>query len=173
MEAEIDRLSGFLRSFHGFAAPQAILRESCQLGQVLDDVLFWTRKDAKSFGISFELAGIDSVPPLSADPHQLKQVFLNLFMNAIHAMPNGGTVTVNAKRDANFAIVRVADTGVGMEEEVLSRIFEPFYTTRREGTGLGLAIVGKIVEQHGGSIEATSKPGHGTCFTLKWPLAGN
>jgi signal transduction histidine kinase len=173
MEAEIDRLSGFLRSFHGFAAPQAILRESCQLGQVLDDVLFWTRKDAKSFGISFELAGIDSVPPLSADPHQLKQVFLNLFMNAIHAMPNGGTVTVNAKRDANFAIVRVADTGVGMEEEVLSRIFEPFYTTRREGTGLGLAIVSKIVEQHGGSIEATSKPGHGTCFTLTWPLAGS
>ncbi|MFH1659931.1 MAG: ATP-binding protein [Pseudomonadota bacterium] len=173
MEAEVDRLSGFLRSFHGFAAPQAILPEPCGLGQILDDVLFWTRKDAKSRDIAFELAGIDSVPPLSADPHQLKQVFLNLLMNAVHAMPNGGTVTVNAEKDGKFAFIRVCDTGIGMSAEVLQRIFEPFYTTRREGTGLGLAIVRKIVEQHGGSIETSSTLGHGTCFTMSWPLAGN
>ena len=173
MEAEVDRLSGFLRSFHGFAAPQAILPEPCGLGLILDDVLFWTRKDAKSRDIAFELAGIDSVPPLSADPHQLKQVFLNLLMNAVHAMPNGGTVTVNAEKDGKFACIRVCDTGIGMSAEVLQRIFEPFYTTRREGTGLGLAIVRKIVEQHGGSIETSSTLGHGTCFTMSWPLAGN
>lgn len=173
MEAEVDRLSGFLRSFHGFAAPQAILPEPCGLGQILDDVLFWTRKDAKSRDIAFELSAIDSVPPLSADPHQLKQVFLNLLMNAVHAMPNGGTVTVNAEKDGKFACIRVCDTGIGMSAEVLQRIFEPFYTTRREGTGLGLAIVRKIIEQHGGSIEVTSQPGHGTCFTITWPLAGN
>jgi signal transduction histidine kinase len=173
MEAEVDRLSGFLRSFHGFAAPQAILPEPCGLGQILDDVLFWTRKDAKSRDIVFELAGIDSVPPLSADPHQLKQVFLNLLMNAVHAMPEGGTVTVDAEKEAKIARIRVCDTGIGMSAEVLKRIFEPFYTTRREGTGLGLAIVRKIVEQHGGTIEASSTPGHGTCFTITWPLAGN
>ena len=173
MEAEVDRLSGFLRSFHGFAAPQAILPEPCGLGQILDDVLFWTRKDAKSRDIVFELAGIDSVPPLSADPHQLKQVFLNLLMNAVHAMPEGGTVTVDAEKQAKIARIRVCDTGIGMSAEVLKRIFEPFYTTRREGTGLGLAIVRKIVEQHGGTIEASSTPGHGTCFTITWPLAGN
>lgn len=173
MEAEVDRLSGFLRSFHGFAAPQAILPEPCALGQILDDVLFWTRKDAKSRNIVFELAGIENVPPLSADPHQLKQVFLNLLMNAVHAIPEGGTVTVDAEKEAKFAHIRVRDTGIGMSTEVLQRIFEPFYTTRREGTGLGLAIVRKIVEQHGGSIEVTSQPGHGTCFTMTWPLAGN
>ncbi|PKO90739.1 MAG: hypothetical protein CVU16_09370 [Betaproteobacteria bacterium HGW-Betaproteobacteria-10] len=173
MEAEVDRLSGFLRSFYGFAAPQAILPEPCGLGQILDDVLFWTRKDAKSRDIGFELAGIDSVPPLSADPHQLKQVFLNLLMNAVHAMPEGGTVTVDAEKQAKIARIRVCDTGIGMRAEVLKRIFEPFYTTRREGTGLGLAIVRKIVEQHGGIIEASSTPGHGTCFTITWPLAGN
>lgn len=173
MEAEVDRLSGFLRSFHGFAAPQAILPEPCGLGQILDDVLFWTRKDAKSRDIAFELAGIDSVPPLSADPHQLKQVFLNLLMNAVHAMPNGGTVTVNAEKDGKLARIRVCDTGIGMSAEVLQRIFEPFYTTRREGTGLGLAIVRKIVEHHGGSIEVSSTLGHGTCFTISWPFAGN
>ena len=173
MESEVDRLSGFLRSFHGFAAPQMIAREACPLAQVLDDVLFWTRKDAKSGNIRFELAGIDTNPPLSADPHQLKQVFLNLLMNAIHAMPKGGVVTVDARNEANFKTIRISDTGVGMSDEVLKRIFEPFYTTRREGTGLGLSIVRKIVEQHGGSVAVTSSPGHGTCFTLTWPLAGN
>lgn len=173
MEAEVDRLSGFLRSFHGFAAPQAILPEPCALGQILDDVLFWTRKDAKSRDIAFELAGIDAMPPLAADPHQLKQVFLNLLMNAVHAMPEGGRVTVDAENQANLARIRICDTGVGMSDDVLNHIFEPFFTTRREGTGLGLAIVRKIVEQHGGSIDASSTPGHGTCFTLNWPLAGN
>lgn len=173
MESEVDRLSGFLRSFHGFAAPQMIAREACPLAQVLDDVLFWTRKDAKSGNIHFELAGIDTMPALSADPHQLKQVLLNLLMNAIHAMPEGGIVTVDAKNEANFKTIRISDTGVGMSDEVLKRIFEPFYTTRREGTGLGLTIVRKIVEQHGGRIAVTSAPGHGSCFTLTWPLAGN
>lgn len=173
MESEIDRLSGFLRSFHGFAAPQLISREPCRLDQILDDVLFWTRKDAKSANIGFELSGVDPLPPLSADPQQLKQVLLNLLMNAIHAMPEGGIATVNAKNKANFKEIRISDTGVGMSDDVLKRIFEPFYTTRREGTGLGLAIVKKIVEQHGGSIAVTSTPGHGTCFTLTWPLAGN
>lgn len=69
--------------------------------------------------------------------------------------------------------IRIADSGIGMDAEILKHIFEPFFTTRREGTGLGLAIVRKIVEQHGGSIMATSTPGHGSCFTLNWPLAGN
>jgi signal transduction histidine kinase len=173
MEAEVDRLSGFLRSFHGFAAPQMILREPCRLDQMLDDVLFWTRKDARSANIGFELGGVEALPPLSADPQQFKQVLLNLLMNAIHAMPEGGIVTVNAKNEPNFKSIHITDTGVGMSDEVLKRIFEPFYTTRREGTGLGLAIVRKIVEQHGGSIAVTSAPGHGTCFTLTWPLAGN
>ena len=171
LESEVDRLSGFLRTFHGFAAPQVILSEPCDLGRILDDVLFWTRKDAKSQGTSFVLTGISTLAPLRADPHQLKQVFLNLLINAVHALPAGGTVTIEAISDSRKAEIRIRDTGGGIEPAVLNRIFEPFFTTRREGTGLGLAIVRKIVLQHGGSIEVSSKPGHGTCFTLTWPLA--
>ncbi|MGB4361304.1 MAG: ATP-binding protein, partial [Rhodoferax sp.] len=172
LESEVDRLSGFLRSFHGFAAPQMILSEACDLGHILDDVLFWTRKDAKSRDISFVLTGISTLAPLRADPHQLKQVFLNLLINAVHALPAGGTVTIDASDDGKLAKIRIRDTGIGIEPAVLNRIFEPFFTTRREGTGLGLAIVRKIVLQHGGTIEVSSNPGHGTCFTLIWPLAG-
>jgi len=172
LESEVDRLSGFLRSFHGFAAPQAVLSEPCSLGKILDDVLFWTRKDAKSCDVFFALNGVAALPPLSADPHQLKQVFLNLLINAVHALPNGGTVTIDATAEARFAKIRICDTGVGIDPALLKRIFEPFFTTRREGTGLGLAIVRKIVLQHGGNIEAQSTVGHGTCFTMNWPLAG-
>lgn len=171
MESEIDRLSGFLRSFHGFAAPQAIQPEACKLELILEDVLFWTRKDARSQGIDFTLSGFGDLPPVAADPHQLKQVFLNLLVNAVHAMPSGGTVSLHAATKGKCACIDIRDTGVGMSIETQSRIFEPFFTTRREGTGLGLAIVRKIIEQHGGSIEVASQPGHGTCFTLTWPFA--
>lgn len=173
LESEVDRLSGFLRSFHGFAAPQMVLSEPCDLGKTLDDVLFWTRKDAKNCDISFALSGVATLPPLFADPHQLKQVFLNLLLNAVHALPNGGTVTIEAATEMRFAKIQISDNGIGMDPEVLNRVFEPFFTTRREGTGIGLAIVRKIVAQHGGTIEAQSAVGHGTCFTMTWPLDGD
>ncbi|MBC3884119.1 PAS domain-containing sensor histidine kinase [Undibacterium griseum] len=173
MEAEVDRLSDFLRSFHGFATPHAIHTIPCDLAHILDDVLFWTRKDAMNRGISFKLESFDSLPALAADPQQLKQVFLNLLMNAVHAMPEGGVVTVKASIAENSARIQICDTGVGIEPPVLNRIFEPFFTTRREGTGLGLAIVRKIVEQHGGTIDARSTPGYETCFSITWPLTGN
>jgi len=171
LESEVDRLSRFLRSFHGFAAPRTILAEPCSLAQVLDDVLFWTRKDARSRGVHFELDDIAALPPLRADPNQLKQVLLNLLMNAVHAMPGGGVVKVGAATHDGAARIVIRDTGIGMEAAVLKRIFAPFFTTRREGSGLGLAIVRKIVEQHDATIDASSTPGHGTCFTLVWPFA--
>ena len=173
LESEVDRLSGFLKSFHGFAAPQVIVAEPCELGRVLDDVLFWTRKDARSRGVQFQLEGVAALSPLRADPNQLKQVFLNLLMNAVHAMPDGGTITITASEGGGCARIEVRDTGVGIEPAVLKRIFEQFFTTRREGSGLGLAIVRKIVAQHGATVEASSTPGHGTCFLIVWPLAGN
>lgn len=173
LEAEIDRLSGFLRTFHGFAAPQAIIATPCWLANSLDEVLFWTRKDARSLGIDFELQGIPELPALWADPAQLKQVLLNLLMNAVHAMPAGGHLVVRAARDGERARIDIVDSGCGIAPEILGRIFEPFFTTRREGSGLGLSIVRKIVEQHGGNITVASEPGHGTCVSILWPFAEN
>lgn len=171
LESEIDRLSGFLRTFHGFAAPQVLQATACLLGRIIDDVLFWTRKDARSLGIDIEIEGIEALPALWADPQQLKQVLLNLLMNAVHAMPDGGRITVKALADGDRARIDVADTGQGIAPDVLGRVFEPFFTTRREGTGLGLSIVRKIVEQHGGEISVSSQLGHGTCFSMAWPIA--
>ena len=104
---------------------------------------------------------------ISADPAQLKQVFLNLFMNAIQAMPEGGTLSVAMRPFGDRCQVEVADTGAGMSDEDLERAFDPFFTTKEEGTGLGLAICYGILSRHGGEIDIDSQPGVGTQVKVK------
>lgn len=180
--AEINRLSDFLRTFHGFTAPQDFHPAACRLEQVLDDVLLWTRKEARSRGVTIGFAACaQPVPALWADPNRLKQVLLNLVINAIHAMPDGGHIEIgmcagmgraeDLEGDVPKLRLCVRDTGVGIAPEVLPKIFDPFYTTREDGSGLGLAVVRKIAQQHGADIQVESMPGHGTCFTLAWPIA--
>lgn len=181
VENEIDRLSTFLRTFHGFAAPQEMHPAPCHLEEVLEDVLLWTRKEANLKGIVVEYThGPKDAPVLWADPNQLKQVILNLVMNAIHAIGKEGRIIISlddavagrsqpgSKPRACF---RVKDTGPGIPQDILPRIFDPFFTTRPNGTGLGLAIVRKIAEQHGAEITALSSKSGGACFELKWPIA--
>ncbi|MBI1907416.1 MAG: HAMP domain-containing protein [Rhodocyclales bacterium] len=179
---EVNRLSDFLRTFHGFAAPQDFHPVACRLEQVLEDVMLWTRKEAKSRGVTIDFSLCSaSVPALWADPNRLKQVLLNLVINAIHAMPEGGRIEIGMcaglghpeDLDGDVPKMRfcVRDTGVGIPPEVLPKVFDPFYTTRADGSGLGLAVVKKIALQHGADIRVESKPGQGTCFELIWPIA--
>lgn len=179
---EVNRLSEFLRTFHGFAAPQDFHPAACRLEQVLEDILLWTRKEAKSRGVTIAFAPCSaSVPALWADPNRLKQVLLNLVINAIHAMPEGGRIEIGMcaglghPEDLDGTVPKmrfcVRDTGIGIPPEVLPKIFDPFYTTRADGSGLGLAVVKKIAQQHGADIQVESKPGQGTSFELVWPIA--
>ncbi len=184
LENEIDRLSSFLRTFNGFAAPQAHQPIPCRLEDVLDDVLLWTRKEAREKGIEIQYrrCGKD-IPPLLADPNQLKQLLLNLVINAIHAIDGPGRITlsmcnsplgqpaaISQRRHIHFC---VEDDGPGIAAEALPKIFEPFFTTRPNGTGLGLAVVKKIADQHGATIQVHTGPsGRGSRFELAWPAAG-
>jgi signal transduction histidine kinase len=179
---EVNRLSEFLRTFHGFSAPQEFHPVPCRLEQTLEDVMLWTRKEAKSRGVIIDIAPCSgNVPALWADPNRLKQVLLNLVINAIHAMPEGGRIEIGMcaglghPEDLDGTVPKmrfcVRDTGVGIPAEVLPKVFDPFYTTRADGSGLGLAVVKKIAQQHGADIQVESKPGHGTCFELVWPIA--
>lgn len=171
LEAEIDRLGDFLRGFHGFAAPQRAHPVPCRLHDIVQDILFWIRKEAVSHDVALGLS-IDEHLSVRADPNQIKQVLLNLVVNAIHAMPLGGTLRIAATHDSDLGVrIEVTDTGGGIAAEVLPKIFDPFFTTRETGSGLGLAVVKKIVSEHGGRIEVQSQPGHGSCFTLHWPAA--
>lgn len=181
VENEINRLADFLRTFHGFAAPQEMNSMPCRLEQILEDVILWTRKEARTRNVTIEYAPCcDKVPELWADPAQLKQVLLNLVINAIHAMPEGGSIQIGmcsgrpegeGKGEVPRMRFCVRDTGVGIPADLQAKIFDPFFTTRTDGSGIGLAVVKKIISQHGADIQVESSPGHGTCFELAWPIA--
>jgi signal transduction histidine kinase len=184
IHGEVNRLSEFLRTFHGFSAPQESHSVACRLDQVLQDVLLWTRKEAKSRGVAITcFPCCEDVPELWADPNQLKQVLLNLVINAVHAMPEGGSIHIGMcagtahPGDLEGPVPRmrfcVRDTGPGIAPEVLPRIFDPFFTTRADGSGLGLAVVKKIAVQHGADIHVESTPGRGSCFELVWPISAD
>lgn len=115
------------------------------------------------------------LPQIHADPQQLQQVLLNLSLNAVDAMPKGGTLTIGAKQESpNGLTITVADSGIGIEPDVLPRIFQPFFTSKkRRGLGLGLPICDRIVKAHGGRIEVESMPGEGTRFTIRLPINGS
>ena len=112
-------------------------------------------------------------PKIEGDPEKLKQLFLNLAINALEVTPGGGEIRVRvSSAEDGWVRVVVEDTGPGMDPETLAHAFDPFFTTKNEGTGLGLAIAHSIVEQHGGRIDVESEPGRGTRFTVELPAHG-
>jgi two-component system NtrC family sensor kinase len=113
----------------------------------------------------------EALPLVRADGDQLRQVAINLILNAGAAMPHGGTLTVRTRQlDSKFVEIEFSDTGGGMAPEQLEQIFEPFYTTKARGTGLGLAITRQIIDFHHGRIKVQSHPGQGTTFVVTLPL---
>jgi signal transduction histidine kinase len=107
------------------------------------------------------------------DAERLRQALLNLVLNAVQAMPDGGVLTVDTRRLGDVVQVAVRDTGAGMDRVTLRRAFEPFFSTRPRGTGLGLAVVREVAEGHGARIRVTSRPGRGTTVRLTFPLAAS
>lgn len=120
--------------------------------------------------IAYEKKYLETLPVIHADPERLRQVFINLINNAVEAMPNGGTLQVETRTVDKGVEAVIRDTGAGIKEEDLNKIFEPLFTTKVKGTGLGLAIVNKIVETHGGKISVKSLVGIGTEFTVFLPM---
>jgi signal transduction histidine kinase len=175
---EIARLETLMKDFLNFARPQKPRFEPVNLNHVLNTTLtFYLRAHSvvgKNVRIRIE-KDFQEIPDIMADTSHLQQVFLNLFLNAVEAMPEGGTLSVRTSlEEGNRVRVEVSDTGKGIREELLGNVFEPFFTTKAKGTGLGLAISRQLVEQHEGTIGVSSKPGEGTRFTIRLPVsAGN
>jgi signal transduction histidine kinase len=119
---------------------------------------------------TFELHHRDESIKVAADPQLLQSALLNLFVNAMQAMPQGGLISVHLHRDWNHAILTISDTGKGISKENLDKIFSPFFTTKQTGTGLGLSEVHKVIQSHMGTIEVHSQEGKGTSFIIKIPL---
>ena len=129
-----------------------------------------TAQEARKSGITVDARLDPSVGKQRFDAGLLKQAFLNLVLNALQAMPQGGVLTVESGISGGMVVVRIADTGVGISEENRKRLFSPFFTTKKNGTGLGLAITYRIVENHRGTIDVSSELGKGTTFMVKIPV---
>lgn len=166
---EVDRLNKVVQNFLDFARPSGGDRELVDINRLLAEVLTLTGQPALKNGVTTRLdAGV--VPEMEGDGEQLKQAFLNLVLNALQAMPAGGSLTISTALTAGTLEVRFTDTGGGIPRENLDRIFNPFFTTRGEGTGLGLAITHRIIQGHGGRIAVESRLGAGTTFILTFPV---
>ena len=143
------------------------------LNQVIRDTLYFIEMSASRGRVEVRTELADNLPPIMADAQHMKQVMVNLVVNAIHAMPEGGVLTIQTQSFKDDVYLLVSDTGVGMTPAVRRQIFSPFFTTKDvdQGTGLGLAVVHGIVTAHGGVIEVESEPGRGTRFEITFPCS--
>ena len=166
---EVDRLRDVTEHYLRFARLPEPERVSTDLVLLLEDLLVFLGGELEGQAIETELA-LDPLPALHLDGQQLRQAFLNLVRNAAEAMPDGGRIRVSTRREGPHAVVRLSDTGVGIPEEHLGQLFDPFFSTKRTGTGLGLALTQQMISQHGGSIEVESAQGEGTTVSVRLPL---
>jgi len=170
ISAEVNRLAAIVEQYLGYAKPDATRWQTVSLHETIRSGirLLEPRASRQEVDIAIEFA--EPAPIVLANPTQLEQVFVNLFLNAMDAMPKGGTLTVETGAAGSSVKVRVRDTGVGIPPEIQARLFEPFNTSKDNGVGLGLSIVRRIVGDHQGQIEAVSSSS-GTCFTITLPLS--
>ncbi|NPC73889.1 PAS domain S-box protein [Corallococcus sp. AB004] len=169
------RILRFTRDLVSYARPAQDRPERVSLNAVVDMAVGFCEHVVSQARVSVQREYASDVPPLAAVRANLVQVFVNLITNACHAMQPGGGVYLTTIQEGPEAVVRVRDTGTGIEQRNLSRIFEPFFTTKPEGrgTGLGLSICQGIVENHGGRLTVESTLGQGTTFTVRLPLAAD
>ena len=164
---EIGRLSRLLTEFLELARPRAAVREIVAFGKLVGDVLDLEQGAASQRAVAIVREVADC--SLAGDPEKLKQVVLNLVMNALESMPGGGTLRVKVACEERQVLLTVADTGTGIDADALTRVFDPFFTTKEAGTGLGLSIVRKIVDQHTGEVRIETERGVGTRVTVVLP----
>lgn len=169
---ETDRIDTIVQGMLSFARPAEPRLERVNLSEVVSQTLKLVEPTAWKSRVEIRTRWPSEGAEVYADPNQLRQVFLNVLLNAVQAMPEGGTLGVCVSR-AGAALgalrwqVEIADTGAGIPREHLEKIFDPFFTTRQEGTGLGLSICHAILQGHGGEIDVESAPGQGTCVKIR------
>jgi len=169
MIKEVNRLNRVIQDLLNFAKPQESNFAPHNIDQLIDHTLKLIQPDIQEKKINVIKKFYDYLPQLRLDADLITQALLNLFLNASEAMDAGGQLTIEVKYRDKIIELDIADTGIGVSPEILSHIFDPFFTLKKGGTGLGLAIVYRIIEIHDGEIEVFSEPGKGTTFKIKLP----
>ncbi|PIV21287.1 MAG: hypothetical protein COZ69_10170 [Deltaproteobacteria bacterium CG_4_8_14_3_um_filter_45_9] len=177
---EIDRLNDLLKTFFSFAKPQNLNLVHCHIKDIINEIIPFLIKEIADKGIRFIETYHPQLLKVKVDKTQMHQVFLNLFLNAIQAMPNGGELKIEASPlisnsleglKQNFIKVVISDSGRGIPPHIVHKIFDPFFTTKPKGIGLGLSITYQIIKKHGGTIKVESQWEKGTSFVINLPEA--
>lgn len=173
---EIDRLDKLITDLLGFARPATPVLRSTDVGRLFRRSLALADGEITARSIKTTVSVAPAVPPVMMDPDQMRQVLLNLILNACHAMPDGGDLVLSAalvspgEKGTTHIRIEVTDTGAGIRSGDIEAVFTPFFTTKASGTGLGLAISQRIIRSHGGEIVARSRPGEGAAFIITLPV---
>jgi signal transduction histidine kinase len=172
---EIRHIDTIVQNFLEFSRPPRLRMQRLSPSTVVDSALRLLDQRLKSYGVTARLDRPAPLPAVEADPEQLKEVLVNLVVNACEAMPGGGDVTIEERADRTLegrlqAAIRVRDSGPGVPPHIGEKIFDPFFSTKEHGTGLGLSIARRIITEHGGRLEAASAPAGGGVFTITLPV---
>jgi two-component system sensor histidine kinase HydH len=170
IEKECRRLNRLLTNFLEFARPLPPQYQLAEPGPILESVVGLAAHAVGRQTIQMRIDAAPDVPAVSCDPEQIKQVLLNLTINSVQAMPDGGEIVLSTRVDGAMVVIEVMDQGPGISSEHLDKIFDPFFTTKDTGTGLGLSVAHQIVSQHGGILSAKNNPGRGATFSLFLPV---
>lgn len=162
---ETKRINNLLQELLAFAKPNAPEMRNTNVDQVIGDIISLIEQKCVEQKISIQ-KNLNATTTIQADANQLKQAFLNILLNAIDAMPEGGTLTIETTKNRTRLIITIKDTGCGIPATELPHIFEPFYSNKNNGTGLGLSITQRIIEKHGGEIQVESIPTEYTTFKI-------
>lgn len=175
---EIDRLNELLKSFFSFAKPQNLNLTSCYIKDIVNEIIPFLIKEIADKGIRFIEVYHPQLPKIQVDKNQMHQVFLNLFLNAIQAMPSGGELRIQATPLVStgpdgivqrFIRILISDTGKGIPANLINKVFDPFFTTKPKGIGLGLSIAYQIIKKHEGTIQVQSEWERGATFDIRLP----
>lgn len=170
VQKETARLRDILDDFLRYAGKMELDRKPTDVNQVLEELVDFFVPQAQLHRVQLRVKRGEGPLMAPLDERMIKQAILNLMINALQAMPeSGGEIILSARKDADLLIIDVTDTGRGMTEEVRSRIFDAYYSTKKGGTGLGLAISRRIIQEHGGRIVVTSDEGKGSVFSIRIP----
>ena len=166
---QLTRIAGIIERMRHFYRPPRGELAPTNVNQLLEETLALAGLNLRDGTVRIIFTPAPDLPPVDGNGDQLRQVFLNLVLNAIDAMPDGGTLTVRTIAALTLAIIEIQDTGIGIPDDLRAHLFEPFWTNKPNGTGLGLSISAHIVTQHGGQIEVDSTPGAGATFRIVLP----
>ncbi|MDP2643834.1 MAG: ATP-binding protein [Desulfobacterales bacterium] len=174
MIQEVDRLNKVVGQLLEFAKPVVVAKKPVSMAALIEDSLKLIERRAAEAGVAVQTRLSSGIDPVVVDPDKIKQVLLNLYINAIEAMEKEGILEVELVLNSgtHHLEIRISDTGAGIAEKDLAHIFDPYFTTKASGTGLGLAIAHNIVEAHGGMIKVDSKSGQGATITVALPCSG-